>query len=144
MKQRKQDKMSYIVRKYIKSVIFNTPDREKRSFNLAEKLTKILAPQYIFSEHFMYWREDQEFLNKYRSMCKNDQSADRKFFMRSLLQLTEAVPGDTVKCGTYEGCSSYFTCQKIQGSGRQHHIFDSWEGLSPTERWTGNIGSLEH
>ena len=84
--------------------------------------------QYIFSENCMYWREDQEFLSKYRSICKNDQSADRKFL-----------------CGAYEGCSSYFICQKIQGTGRQHYIFDSWEGLSQPGKMDGEhweFGSL--
>jgi hypothetical protein len=38
--------------------------------------------------------------------------------------------GDTAECGVFTGLTSYLICRRTQGTGKLHHAFDSWEGLS--------------
>jgi O-methyltransferase len=40
------------------------------------------------------------------------------------------VPGDTAECGVRFGTSSFFILNGLNDPGKEHHIFDSFEGLS--------------
>lgn len=59
-------------------------------------------------------------------------NSDRRWNLYQFLKQTRDVQGDTVECGAYIGMSSYLICQEnVEAkSGRMHHIFDSFEGLS--------------
>jgi hypothetical protein len=54
-----------------------------------------------------------------------------------LIRLTSEVRGSTAECGVFEGSSSWVICSAIEGSGRTHHLFDSFEGLSPPQSVDG-------
>jgi hypothetical protein len=98
---------------------------------LAEKLTRLIYSEYAFSDYGRTWLDDREFFRMYDRLNPADRrSADRKFFLRSLLGLVDDVPGDTAECGVYRGASSYIISRYSNGADRTHHAFDSWEGVS--------------
>lgn len=105
---------------------------EYASYVLADKLCALLYPKYKFSEFDRLWLGDAAFFRNYERLVGRDNyhSAGRKFFLRSLLPLTRDVPGDTAECGVFQGASSYFICAFTRGSGKRHHLFDSFAGLS--------------
>lgn len=89
-------------------------------------------PGYVPSKPGKTWFQDAEFFRAYDRLKPADRrrSAERKYFLRSLLSLADGLPGDTAECGVYKGAASWFICQHFVGSGKVHHGFDSFEGLS--------------
>jgi O-methyltransferase len=56
--------------------------------------------------------------------------------------LTAHIPGNTAECGVFAGASSHLICCANEGTGKVHHVFDSFEGLSKPgesdgEHWQG-------
>ena len=103
----------------------------------AEKLSQFAYPKYRFSEFGRLYLEDKEFLEYYHRFegMHHYRSFDRKHTVNELMKLVKAVPGDTVECGVYRGATSYLICKNCIGTGKTHHVFDSFEGLSiPNDR----------
>jgi O-methyltransferase len=113
---------------------------EEARYQLAEKLAGLIDPGYKFSEFGRVYLKDYQFLRTYEDLVgkTNYHSLDRKYALAELLKLTEQVPGDTAECGVFEGASSYFICSRIAGSGKKHHVFDSFEGLSEPDQHDGH------
>jgi O-methyltransferase len=106
-------------------------DREHAGWALLAWLSARLRLSYLVTDYGKLWFEDEAFLAEYRRLVPgNDRSADRKYFLRSLLPLADGLAGDTAECGVYEGASSWFICEHFKGSGKEHLLFDSFEGLS--------------
>jgi O-methyltransferase len=106
-------------------------DREHAGWTLLAGLGARVCPSYVVTDYGKLWFRDETFLAQYRRLVPgNDRSADRKYFLQSLLKLVDPLPGDTAECGVYQGASSWFICDHFQGSGKAHHVFDSFEGLS--------------
>lgn len=104
--------------------------REHAGWTLLARVAAHTCPSYVVTDYAKLWFEDDDFLAQYRRLVPgNDRSADRKYFLRSLLQLADGLPGDTAECGVYEGATSWFICDYFRGSGKAHHAFDSFEGL---------------
>ncbi len=103
-------------------------------FRLLLKLGALLYPSYSFLWPQVDWLADrsfQDYLKKFGE--QRGLNKERRWMVKELMRLTEAVPGDTAECGVFEGASSYLICQMnaaCQNFDRQHHIFDSFEGLS--------------
>lgn len=57
-------------------------------------------------------------------------NTDRKWMVAQLARLARAVPGDTAECGVFRGASSWLICDGNRETGKTHHVFDSFEGLS--------------
>jgi len=113
-------------------------DREHAGWTLLAWLGARMCPSYVVTDYGKLWFEDEAFLSEYRRLVPgNDRSADRKHFLRSLLQLVDTLSGDTAECGVYEGASSWFICDHFRDSGKAHHVFDSFEGLSEPARLDG-------
>lgn len=111
--------------------LFSRKGRDPARYRIAEFLSGLAYPDYKFSEFGRIFLCDREFWQWYRdSVGVDPHSADRKYFLRSLLGLVQHLPGDTAECGVYQGASSYLICAEIEGSGKTHHVFDSFEGLS--------------
>lgn len=109
----------------------DSQERNYIVFLALEEISKIVCPSLIFSEYGRTWMEDEVFLQEYKKFDKqNLHSADRKYFLYSLLSLVQNIEGDTVECGVFEGASSWLICKKNQDSNKKHYIFDSFEGLS--------------
>lgn len=116
---------------------------EYARYLLAEKTTRLLYPSYVFSEFGRTFLDDTGFRRVYESVegSANLRSLDRKYALDQLVQLSLLVPGDTAECGVFRGVSSLLICRRIRGTGKTHHLFDSFEGLSQPrtedgEYWT--------
>lgn len=99
-------------------------------YTLAEILAKFVYKRYYFSEFGNIWLDDKKFLEWYDSIKENNHSADRKYLLINLLKAVVHLEGDTVECGVYKGDSSYLICKDIAHLDKQHHVFDSFQGLS--------------
>lgn len=110
---------------------FSKEKGDYAGFLIAAKFAALWYPKLFVSEYGKIWLDDQAFFNYYREFVGNVyNSADRKFFLRSLLSLVDGLPGDTVECGAYYAASSWLICDYFQNTDKTHHIFDSFEGLS--------------
>lgn len=101
-------------------------------FIFAEFVCGLIYPKYKFSEFGRSFLEDEDFISLFKTLVRgeNFHALDRKFVLSQLMNVVANVPGDTVECGVFEGASSYLICRRIQGLGKRHHVFDSFEGVS--------------
>lgn len=107
---------------------------EEIRFKLLVKLGSLIHKQYPFKWPQLAWLKDYSF-NAYLAKFgeENGFNKERRWTVRQLLRLIDAVPGDTAECGVFEGAGSYLICRANAANShfkRQHHIFDSFEGLS--------------
>jgi hypothetical protein len=82
------------------------------------------------------WHDDEEFREVMSDFAVRDPFIrDRKFILYSFAQALVHLRGDTAECGVYEGRTSHLMCRAAHGRDpREHHIFDSFDGLSePTD-----------
>jgi hypothetical protein len=79
----------------------------------------------------MAWWDDEPF-NSYLDAFgeRGGFNTHRRWMLTQLLRLVNSVPGNTAECGVFEGSSSWLICSGVHGTGRTHHLFDSFEGLS--------------
>ncbi|MGK7887261.1 MAG: TylF/MycF/NovP-related O-methyltransferase [Crocosphaera sp.] len=108
-------------------------DRDAFNFRIAEFLSSLVYPKFNHTEQGKIWLQEQEFFEfyeKYQGKSKHYHSADRKYFVNSLLSLVEHLPGDTAECGVYHGATSELICKKFKNQHKIHYAFDSFEGLS--------------
>lgn len=112
------------------------------SYVLAERAAHVFVADHHFSEFGLRWHRDPDFVAYYRRYVleqgrpENWHSADRKYFMRSLLKLVVPVAGDMAECGVYRGATARLMALGA-GEGRTLHLFDSFEGLSAPEAQDG-------
>lgn len=113
---------------------------EYARYVIAEKLAALVYPKYKFSEFGRTFLDESEFLSFYERFCgtQNYHSLDRKYALDQMMKVVKTVDGDTAECGAYEGASSFLICRHTQGSGKNHHVFDSFEGLSTPGKEDGN------
>jgi len=116
-------------------------DRERLRFELMQRLGRLIYPRYRHSWYQFEWWDHKEF-NDYldRFGERNGLNDDRRWMVAQLMRLVEAVPGDTAECGVYQGAGS-FLISTVNANGpmkREHHIFDSFAGLSQPETTDGN------
>jgi len=104
----------------------------KAGYQLAAALSGFLAPDYLFLEYGRAWTTDEDFVSTYRRVVGESliHTADKKWFLRELARSIRDVPGEIAECGSYLGWSAYFLADATEGTGKQLHLFDSWEGLS--------------
>ncbi len=83
----------------------------------------------------LYWVDDGEYRDAWQQFRPGDQSIkDRKHVLYSMARALRSLPGDTVECGVFDGGSSFLMCLAWEGQAEPaHHVFDSFEGLSPPE-----------
>ena len=109
---------------------FVTKDMEAGLY-LFRKLGSALLPGYRFQFPQIGWWHDQRFSDYLQRFGELDgMNGDRHWMLFQLSRLARAVPGDTAECGVFQGASSYLICLANEGTGKQHHVFDSFEGLS--------------
>ena len=106
--------------------------RDTAGYGLLQRFARWAVPDYVVTDPDKAWYRDRAFLSDLRRVLPdgNQRSADRKYLLRSLLYLADATPGDTAECGVWTGSSSWFICRHFDGTGKVHHGFDSFEGLS--------------
>jgi O-methyltransferase len=115
-------------------------DRDAAGYGLTIRFARWALPGYVPTKAGKSWFSDEEFFRDYDRLLPSDnrRSAERKYFLRSLLPLTDGLPGDTAECGVWNGASSWFICQHFAGSDKVHHGFDSFEGLPEPGQFDGD------
>ncbi|BFU93738.1 MAG: methyltransferase MtfD [Nitrospira sp.] len=123
--------------KYIyRAVVSN---EEYARYILAEQIISRVYPRYKFSEFGRLFLDDTNFIAAYeRFRGNNYHSLDRTYTAYQLAKLVRRLDGDTAECGAYTGATSYFICQQISSLNKEHHVFDSFEGLSQPEPVDGS------
>jgi O-methyltransferase len=80
------------------------------------------------------WLEDRDFERAWSSFPARDVRVhDRKFVLYSMARSVADLDGHTAECGVFVGGSSHLMCEAMARDGREHHVFDSFEGLSDPE-----------
>ena len=123
--------------KLLLKILRRTENAEYSRFVFAEKISEMIYPKYKFSDFGRLFLEDNAFMNYYESYhgTRNYHSLDRKYTLEQLMKLLNSTDeGDTAECGVFQGASSYLICRQIRNSQKQHHVFDSFEGLSAPTR----------
>lgn len=105
----------------------------QRCFETMVRMGRKLCPDYRFTWPQMAWWLNGEF-NSYlgRFGEAGGFNTQRRWMLGQFLRLVHDVPGDTVECGVFEGCSSWLIIEANKRSKfeKMHHIFDSFEGVS--------------
>jgi hypothetical protein len=95
-------------------------------------LQRWLCPEYFLPDPNVDWYGDPvftEYLGRFRKELIRF-NPPRRWNLYQLLRLSLPIEGDTVECGSHRGAGSWLICQSTRGLAKQHHIFDSFEGLS--------------
>ena len=83
------------------------------------------------------WIDDPAYIGAWEQFpMTRDEVKDRKFALWSFALATANLPGDTAECGVFDGGSSFLMCvsrEREPGWAGEHHLFDSYEGLSEPE-----------
>ena len=118
-------------------------------YRYIQKIGLFLLGDYRLTGNSLDWMSDSQF-NKY--LEKFDEfgrfNTYRRWNLFQLLKFTENVEGHTAECGVYTGASSWLICNyNAQNNflSKNHHLFDSFEGLSSPGKYDGqhwNKGSL--
>jgi hypothetical protein len=117
--------------RFVRNAFSPDPTRRLGALQLAADW---LIPDFRLTWSQLDWWHDAEF-NAYldRFDERKGFNTHRRWMLQQLLKLAEGVSGDTAECGVYLGASSWLICQL----GRTHHLFDSFEGLSPPQTEDG-------
>ena len=102
-------------------------------YEMAERVAHAIHPDAVLGEPGKRWmREETEFLQAYAHYYPQglNRRAERLFAVNQLMKQALLVPGDTVECGVWYGAASHMIMRRTAGTGRTHHMFDSWEGIS--------------
>jgi O-methyltransferase len=100
-------------------------------FRLLLAAGDVFCPTYRFLDPRIDWFKDPFFERYLARFGEHGQlNMYRRWMLYQLLRLTRDIPGDTVECGSFRGAASWLIATMNEGSGKTHHIFDSFEGLS--------------
>lgn len=104
-------------------------------YMLAERMAERIHPDAIVNDRDLFWQHDQKFRASHdRFQPDHRRRMDRVWLLKEFALRAAAFDGDTAECGVYTGLSSYVIAS---ASGKPHHAFDSFEGLSPPSEMDG-------
>lgn len=111
----------------------SSEQRNVARFRIIDGLARRLG--FRVYNHNLLWTEEIEELSAQWWSRPNPGPGsglkDRHFNLYSLAKSLTSLSGDTAECGAYYGSSSFLICLANQGKqNHEHHIFDSFEGLS--------------
>lgn len=120
---------------------FSKKYSEAASFIIAERLAALTYKGYFFSAYPKAWMKDYAFLKQYKTLVGGDNyhCADRKFFLKNLLNSVVNVPGNLAECGVFNGASAWFICDFFKNANKLFFGFDSFEGLSQPKTMDGDF-----
>jgi O-methyltransferase len=122
--------------RFIRNLFSTDP---KRRYYAVKLLGDFVFGDYRATWSELDWLNDKDF-DAYLDLFDERKgfNTHRKIALWELLRLTRFVEGDTAECGVYKGASSFLICAanaENPQSPREHHLFDSFEGLSsPSEK----------
>lgn len=106
---------------------------ERTRYEIAGRVAQGIHRDAVLGEDGKRWmREDSAFLAAYAHYYPDglNRRAERLYALDQLMKQALLVPGDTAECGVWYGAASHMIMRHTVGTGRQHHMFDSWEGIS--------------
>lgn len=120
-------KVSKLMRHAARSLGGQTRRRDLQLFLLHKLSNKLDIRSYVQDST---WHRDHDFLLLMRAFDPAyERHRDRQYALYQLAQSLGHLAGDTVECGVYRGASSHLIMSAL-GPGRDHHVFDSFAGLS--------------
>lgn len=89
----------------------------------------------MYNRHLL-WYDDPESQNVWEQFPEAVGSiSERRYVLLSAARSIANVPGDSAECGVFRGAASFMILSSQVHAAKQHHVFDSFEGLSaPDER----------
>jgi O-methyltransferase len=110
-----------------------SPDVARRYY-AAKLFGEFLTPDYRVAWHQCDWWHDKAFSDYLSRFGELDGfNTQRRWMLWQLLRMTGSVPGHTAECGVYRGASSWLMAafaRQSEAQPKEHHLFDSFEGLS--------------
>jgi hypothetical protein len=102
-------------------------------FTFVRIAARLFAPRLHLRWETLDWFRDPAFdryLRRYGE--RHGLNAGRRWMVYQLLRLTGKVAGDTAECGVFAGAGSHVICafHRAHATGKRHHLFDSFAGLS--------------
>ena len=124
--------MSSILSKVVGLFSLSPSKRYEMRYHALSRLTKMFGfRMYIMG---VTWFNDEEFFRIWSGSPFYDghreNIEDKRFLLFQLVKAVKQIDGDTAECGVYRGDSSYLILKANENSGKVHHAFDSFEGLS--------------
>ena len=84
----------------------------------------------MYNRHLV-WFDDPEPLRIWQRFPESVGGvSERRYVLLSAAQSIANVPGDTAECGVFRGAASFLILSSQAATGKLHHVFDSFEGLS--------------
>lgn len=109
-------------------------------FSILRSLAKRFLPAYRMRPMDVDWQSDPEFCAYLKRFGQStSMTSGRRWAVHQLLRLVDSVEGDTAECGVHKGAMSFLICKSNEASAieRTHFLFDSFEGLSTSDRFDG-------
>jgi hypothetical protein len=104
---------------------------EEAGLYILRKVGAALMRDYRFPYPQTGWWKNEPFNDYLRRFAEIEASnSDRHWMVSELCRMVTHVPGDTAECGVFKGATSYLICLANKQTGKRHHVFDSFEGLS--------------
>ncbi len=121
------------LKEYLKQFSRNPKTRQKARWRSVYQKAQRCGVEVYKSN--IGWLEDPEFLALKKEWGDTPGlMGDRVYFLFATARAIRHIAGDTVDVGVRYGSSSFYILKGLADASRQHHIFDSFEGLSaPTE-----------
>jgi O-methyltransferase len=110
----------------------NAPSKDpERRLRALRQIADRMVPVYRLTLCQLEWWQDEGF-NAYldRFGFRDSFHVHHRWMVWQLMRLVWEVKGDTAEWGVLAGGASWLICTANQGTGRVHHLFDSFEGLS--------------
>ncbi len=128
----------FLLRESLLRTNYTIPENPQTSRDRVQYLAylgSLVCPEYRFLSPNMDWPESPEIKEFYARFPEEKKrfNMHRRWNVLQMLRLIGHVPGDTAECGVFEGASSWLILRyspDFRGKARQHHMFDSFEGLS--------------
>ncbi|MDX1993561.1 MAG: TylF/MycF/NovP-related O-methyltransferase [bacterium] len=120
----------------LRDALFASEPRQRyvSRFRILNALLKRMGYRLYYNN--VTWLTDTDFKQVWeRFPARTRDILDRQYNLYSIAHSVAGVPGDTAECGAFRGMGSYLICAATQGQKLfEHHIFDSFEGLSEPDR----------
>lgn len=113
----------------------------KTLYRYIQKIGIFLLGDFRLTGNSLDWMSDESFniyLGKFNEFGRFN--SFRRWNLLQLLKFTENIDGDTAECGVFTGASSWLICNNNANNSnkKNHHLFDSFQGLSNPTLFDGD------
>lgn len=138
MRMNEDEFRNFLLRESLLRTNYAVPENPQTTRDRVQYLAylgSLVCPEYQWLSPDMDWPTSPQIDEFYEQFPEEKTRFNmyRRWNVIQMLRLIGNVPGDTAECGVFEGASSWLVLRyapDFKGKARQHHIFDSFEGLS--------------